>query len=767
MMFEQVIIEYIEKLQAHLNSIPEEKPKARIRFEQKLRFTAECTEAIRNLLSPMEEYPIALEQMQVKKLETETPYSRYTESYYGYHGQLIILLQLLNKKKVIISAIPEKYDKPKRDIVTKSSVRHIHEHSQFYELLGKLYSKFPEKACNIIDLQCVFLFVLMRESFCFFPDLPALLSGLTDDEIGAGTGELYLSATKDADKRNIRIPLSDRGQTILNALMLQNNHNKPFHGLNTALFNSWLKSMGFDMPFLAVRNLLINRTSLFLPPFIIAVMSNNLSFTSINPECRKRIYTGTVKPQRSASPRKNRKKIVNAPVQQQHFLVSEHITFIKTLSSEMHKAYRNNRRKTAQLQSNIEKLYNKNHGLISTNETLCLLTDWLFDLIRKPKKGSSLGTIVTYFGPFARVLIYETRSRPLSHMKSSEIIELIEKIINQDILKNGNKKNMGRRLKSFFRYYIIRFTHKDPNGEISDYLGSSEMRGTSSETRTGIITPHEFDMFINYINDTYPEDAQTMTLCSALAFWGGMRRSEIELFRVDRIQPGSHMIYRVPESKTSSGRRPMQLWAIMPEHYRNILIDELQKAEKRKYLLWEDDEERYYLNAEIFPNIIRELKNFFQDDELVFHSLRHSFASNMLIRMFKGKLPELAGILPPKYESGKITIADEENFRQLFKQESYTYGTDSLWRISEQLGHISPEISIQSYIHIIDWITEAFIKKQDKNETIISYQQFLRLFPDTDHGVFRQKILQTGLVEKGKIRLSNVRKWSEKRIRER
>jgi hypothetical protein len=139
----------------------------------------------------------------------------------------------------------------------------------------------------------------------------------------------------------------------------------------------------------------------------------------------------------------------------------------------------------------------------------------------------------------------------------------------------------------------------------------------------------------------------------------------------------------------------------------------------------------------------------------------------MLIRMFKGKLPELADTLPPKYESGKISNADEENFRQLFKQESYTYGTDSLWRISEQLGHISPEISIQNYIHIIDWITEAFIRKQDKNETVISYQQFLRLFPDTDHGVFRQKILQTGLVEKGKIRLSNVRKWSEKRIRER
>jgi len=136
----------------------------------------------------------------------------------------------------------------------------------------------------------------------------------------------------------------------------------------------------------------------------------------------------------------------------------------------------------------------------------------------------------------------------------------------------------------------------------------------------------------------------------------------------------------------------------------------------------------------------------------------------MLIEMFGARLPELQSCLPRQYASKHADDDYKCKFRQLFQHESHTYGSDSLWRISEQLGHLSPEISVQTYIHTVDWVLEAYINKHERHDSVINYQQFLKLFPEYDHGVFRQKILKEGLTEKGKIRLSNVCEWSQNRV---
>lgn len=766
MNFEQAIVTHIEKLKAHLASIPEHKHLAKKRTEEKITYAAECAEAIRLQIPPLPDYPIYLSSETVKKLESETPYNRYTEGYYNYHRRLIILLIFLKKQKIIKCQIPEHYKKQERKLISTGTSKNTEHYMQFDKLMHMLKSDFPVQYCGIDDLRCAFVFTLMSESFCFFPSLPRLLAGMTKKDFDIKRREFYLSATVEADKRDIRkirVRLSNRGLLLLNAILLRNDNNKPFTRFNTDSLNSWLKDNGFNLTYSVVRSLLINRASRSIPPVILAVMSNKLSYTSIAPECRERIFKGKTD-QRNKARNKKIKKTQFSTLKCRHHTYNEgHIDFVKTLSSEMHAAYRRSKKKTTQLQTRLSAFFNKNSNIITSNETLSLLAEWLQYLVYRPSKGNSLGTIVTYFGPFAKVLIYETAKKPLSEMSASEIVELIEQISTQDQLGNS-KNNMGRRLKSFFRYYINMYSHKDPNNEISDYLGSSAMSGESSEVRNVIITPYEFDMFINHIYKTFPDDAKQMVLCAILAFWAGMRRDEIESFKINRLQMYQETTYRVSSSKTSSGRRAIQMWALMPEYYRSIILEQANGCKKNNHLLWQNDEERTYLNSDIFPRVISELKDFFMDDELTLHSLRHSFASHMLIEMFGARLPELQSCLPRHYRSKHADGDYKCKFRQLFQQENHTYGSDSLWRISEQLGHLSPEISVQTYIHTIDWVLEAYINKHEQHDSVINYQQFLKLFPEYDHDVFRQKILKEGLTEKGKIRLSNVCEWSQNRV---
>jgi len=766
MNFEQAIISHIEKLKAHLASIPDDKHLAKKRTEEKITYAAECAEAIRILLPALPDYPVYLSSDAVRKLETETPYNRYTSHYYQYHRRLIILLGFLKKQKLIECQIPEHYKKPERNLVTAGSSKNTEQYIQLEELMRTLKSAFPEKECDLIDLQCTFVLILMNESFCFFPSLPRLLARMTMQDFDIKNREFYLPATVEADKRNIRktrVCLSSKGLLLLNAILLRTGGYKPFARLNTDSLNSWLKDNGFNLTYSVVRTLLINRASRSVPPMILAVMSNKLSYTSIAPECRERIFKSK-SDQRNKARNKKIKKAQFSTLKCLHHTYNEgHIDFVKTLSSEMHAAYRRSKKKTTQLQARLSAFFNKNNNIITSNETLSLLTEWLQYLVYSPSKDNSLGTIITYFGPFAKVFIYETAKKPLSEMPATDIVELIEKISTQDQLVN-KKNNMGRRLKSFFRYYINMYSHKNPNNEISDYLGSSAMSGESSEIRNVIITPSEFDMFIDHIRKTSPVDARQITTCAILAFWTRMRRDEIESFKRNKLQMCQETTYRVSTSKTSSGRRAIQMWALMPEYYRNIILEQANACKNNDHLLWQNDEERTYPNSDIFPCVISELKDFFMDDELTLHSLRHSFASHMLIEMFGARLPELQSCLPRHYESKHADDDYKCKFKQLFQQESYTYGSDSLWRISEQLGHLSPEISVQTYIHTIDWVLEAYINKHEQHVSVINYQQFLKLFLEYDHGIFRQKILKEGLTEKGKIRLSSVCEWSQNRV---
>lgn len=721
MIFEQAIVTHIEKLKVHLASIPEHQHLAKKRTEEKIKYAAECAEAIRILIPPLSDYPAYLSSEAIRKMETKTPYNRYTAGYYEYHRRLIILLIFLKKQKIIECQIPEHYKKTERKLISTGTSKNTEHYIQLDKLMHMLKSDFPAKDCEEDDLRCAFVFTLMSESFCFFPSLPRLLAGMTKKDFDIKRREFYLSATVEADKRDIRkirVCLSNRGLLLLNAILLRNDNNKPFARFNTDSLNCWLKENGFNLTYSIVRNQLINRATHSIPPVILAVMSNKLSYTSISPECRERIFKGK-SDQRNKVRNKKIKKTQFSTLKCRHHTYNEgHIDFVKTLSSEMHAAYRRSKKKTTQLQTRLSAFFNKHNIIITSNETLSLLAEWLQYLVYSPSKGNSLGTIVTYFGPFAKVLIYETAKKPLSEMSASDIVELIEKISAQDVLNSNSKNNMGRRLKSFFRYYISMYAHKDPNNEISDYLGSSAMKGESSEVRNVIITPYEFDMFIDHIYKTYPENARQISACAILAFWAGMRRDEIESFKINKLQLSFETTYRVSTSKTSSGRRAIQMWALMPEYYKNIILEQANACKKNGHLLWQNDEERTYLNSDIFPCVISELKDFFMDDELTLHSLRHSFASHMLIEIFGARLPELRSFFPKQYESKHANNDYKLKFRQLFQQESHTYGSDSLWRISEQLGHLSPEISVQTYIHTLDWVLEAYIHKHERHDSV-------------------------------------------------
>ena len=140
----------------------------------------------------------------------------------------------------------------------------------------------------------------------------------------------------------------------------------------------------------------------------------------------------------------------------------------------------------------------------------------------------------------------------------------------------------------------------------------------------------------------------------------------------------------------------------------NYLAPRFVQDEIKKFLD-KLDENDYLFDKNIFiediARIKSSLRSFFKDKKLTFHSLRHSFATWAFLKFIAISYDDFKFFLKDYFKKDDplgLDYIDDENFKKYFGISSEKSNASFLWKLSKVLGHLYPEVTITSYIHLID-----------------------------------------------------------------
>ena len=111
----------------------------------------------------------------------------------------------------------------------------------------------------------------------------------------------------------------------------------------------------------------------------------------------------------------------------------------------------------------------------------------------------------------------------------------------------------------------------------------------------------------------------------------------------------------------------------------------------------------------IIPIIHRALQEVTGDRTMHFHVLRHSFATWTFLRLMLADLPEIPDLFPHLPKTTEWLRTSRVFRRLLYGNELVS--NDHAWAGATLLGHSSPPVSLENYIHCMDLLLPLFLKQ--------------------------------------------------------
>lgn len=359
------------------------------------------------------------------------------------------------------------------------------------------------------------------------------------------------------------------------------------------------------------------------------------------------------------------------------------------------------------------------HGLVS------LLLKWASsDLIngKGGVKAASSTTIKRYIYSIGTRLYEQIGIKRFIDLSSSEIedayIQLLESI------ESRNLRNKISRLLNRFHKFIVK-NHGVSEIDYKDVLADSYI---PTPVDANIILVDEFNRMLKILDDSDLSLKSTKLPIAAkiLAILGykcGLRRSEALKLRVKDISGNYNPMLLVRPHydrrlKTLSSKRILPLKVFLEESELDLFRSWLKQRKNEeeifkysKYLFSIPELGYLYIPEEyVFPIIHQALRLTAGDNTLRYHHFRHSFGSMTLLRLMVSDhgIPE--GIFDNQPDTLKW-LKNSMKFRtELYKKNLVT--RRHLYFVSQLLGHSSPDISLEHYIHTMDIISAHVIKKR-------------------------------------------------------
>jgi len=353
------------------------------------------------------------------------------------------------------------------------------------------------------------------------------------------------------------------------------------------------------------------------------------------------------------------------------------------------------------------------------------LINWVIWELNGDGKKRKMGTFRNLWQHIPLPLIEElTHADPIA-LDQSQWVQLAEYIIQENTYSPATRSKIKQHLKAFHKYLIS--TQNDVasinwrRGELKVY----------AESGSGIFpTLMEFDLlFEEAEKESNLKMRALLQGALVLAFFGGLRAEEITLLSKMDLDKVTIQI-RVWWSKTRKGRRRLPLYLLTPRKYLAPIMFLHKGCSNSQRLIFQDDNGESILPDTLGKKIKKLMNNALpKERSMSIHTLRHGFASWLLIRYFVLHEPELlqatyANGVPIIPDSNHEIFSDTEqkklvrvfNGRSagdmfelnlgffLSKPEHFAY-------ISKLIGHASRGTTARTYVHSMEWIAYYYISK--------------------------------------------------------
>jgi len=342
---------------------------------------------------------------------------------------------------------------------------------------------------------------------------------------------------------------------------------------------------------------------------------------------------------------------------------------------------------------------------------------WAKYLIEKGSRygrSLTLGTVRDYVGRIASRVYGVVGNEDLEKMNVEAFEEIYLQIL-EDASSVGMRRQLARTLREFHHFLTLKFNA--PNLDYS-VLG---IGNSLSPVDANIISIEEYLETLNILESgdlilIHPDFPLIARIVTTLGFRCGLRRSEVLKLRIidvhGKVDPEilvrPHATRRL---KTKNSTRRILLSCLLEPHELEKLLEWTQKRREEEqtesyspYLFSIPQKKYAYIPEELlFPAIHRALRYVANDQTLRFHHLRHSCASWNTLRLMiadHGVPNHFFEELPETYK----WLKESETFRDALYRQSHPT-RKHLYVIASMLGHSSPSMTLEHYIHWCDVIS--------------------------------------------------------------
>ncbi len=267
--------------------------------------------------------------------------------------------------------------------------------------------------------------------------------------------------------------------------------------------------------------------------------------------------------------------------------------------------------------------------------------------------------------------------------------------------------------------YLTSFHNSSQNRIATVDWSSREFQVALSMGEYSVLRPWEFERALARLGDEKNSGwRKLLTIAAIVAYDTGARRLEVSALPIDGVIGGIEPLLDIRRSKTRNGLRYLPLRPLMPTVHADLFFWPYCEAR------WIDsggNPNAPFLGVgdaligpdprEVARRIATVLKRTTRK-AVSYHSLRHGFSSLFLLRWFVATYGrDVATFLGPLLDTPWFSAGALAEFRRLFIPE----GTEGAWPgrpllvLARLMGHGNPEITINVYVHSMDWLQRLYL----------------------------------------------------------
>lgn len=344
---------------------------------------------------------------------------------------------------------------------------------------------------------------------------------------------------------------------------------------------------------------------------------------------------------------------------------------------------------------------------------------------RHKQKGAS---IQKYFR-YSEDLIAFARGRDIKSMSSDSIESLYEDVFGKQLTIN-HQSNSGYFIKGLHTYLINKYNHGNdchiPNIYFDELDGYVSKRHS---VNANVLTPSHYNRVLVELCPAHSFDNRLDCIryfMTVLGYRLNMRRQEIRRLRLCDVRILKTQLF-IRVVNTEDGKvKSLSGWRWIPAHDLFDSNELLQLREWHKYRLNEVDKTREllftstkddhsmissYITFNVILNVLRKVTG---DENIRFHSLRHSFATWLLISIEANRIPK---ILDRRFNIfSKSNGLEQADYQTMLDSRKPT--KKLLYQLALLMGHSSPNMTLLHYVHSCDWILHHWCCKRVPRLTV-------------------------------------------------